>query len=265
MKFTGDLPFSIYSDFETTPGRKIYNFDEDSTLYPVSYAFVVAFHPSLIIDKIFVVRSFNHTFEQLNDVRYLSHEILPYFDPITARQLRDCVQAVHAKKERFSLSKMFSCKLKFIIDLLKRWLAEKYFRRYKELDFFTKQKFKRENPIDWNKINCAICGFRLQIVVLLNTSYSNESDVEDISDDCISEFVNEMNFDSFSNLFLEVENTEIKIMKWENRKNMKLNKLTTFVYCSIMDFPENKFEMNTVVTKCSICEHWFACKIHWHH
>ena len=68
MKFMGDLPFSIYFDFETTSEKKIYNFDKDSTLYPVSYAFVVPFHPNLNIEKKFVVRSFNHTFEQLNDV-----------------------------------------------------------------------------------------------------------------------------------------------------------------------------------------------------
>ena len=37
---------------------------------------------------------------------------------------------------------MFSYELKFVIDLLKKWLAGKYFRRYKELDFFSKLKFK---------------------------------------------------------------------------------------------------------------------------
>ena len=85
MKFMEDLLFSIYFDFEITSGKKIYSFDEDSTLYPVEYAFVVAFHPDLNIEKIFVVRSFNHTFEQSNDVGYLSDEILPYFYLITAR------------------------------------------------------------------------------------------------------------------------------------------------------------------------------------
>ena len=50
----------------------------------------------------------------------------------------------------------------------------------------------------------------LQIVALLNASYSNESDIEDTLDDCIAEFVNEMNFESFSDWFLEIENTEIK-------------------------------------------------------
>lgn len=71
MKFIGDLLFSIYFDLETATSKKVYNFDEDATSYPVSYDFVVAFHPSLnITTKISVVRSFNHIFEQLNDVSY---------------------------------------------------------------------------------------------------------------------------------------------------------------------------------------------------
>ena len=41
MKFKGDLPFFIYFDLETTTGKKVYDFDEDATLYPVSYAFVL--------------------------------------------------------------------------------------------------------------------------------------------------------------------------------------------------------------------------------
>ena len=48
---------------------------------PLSYPFVAAFHLSLNIDKIFVLRSFNHAFEQLNDVGYLSNEMLLYCDP----------------------------------------------------------------------------------------------------------------------------------------------------------------------------------------
>ena len=71
MKLMGDILFSIYFDFETTSGKKIYYFDDDSCLCLVSYAFVVAFHPKLSLEKIFVVRSFNHTSKQLNDVGYL--------------------------------------------------------------------------------------------------------------------------------------------------------------------------------------------------
>lgn len=88
----------------------------------------------------------------------------------------------------------------------------------------------------------------LQISVLFNTSYSNESDTEDISDNCIAEFVNKMNFESFSGLFLEIKNTKVKNIEWENRKDIKLIKLITFVYRSIMDFAEKEFEIKSVVT-----------------
>ena len=54
---------------------------------------------------------------------------------------------------------MFSCELKFVVNLLKKWLPEKCFGRYKELDLFSNQRFNRENPIDWNETNCVICGF----------------------------------------------------------------------------------------------------------
>lgn len=50
----------------------------------------------------------------------------------------------------------------------------------------------------------------LQIVALLNTDYSRESNIEDVSDDCVTEFVEEMNFDNFYDLYVEIENTQIK-------------------------------------------------------
>ena len=99
MKFMGDLLFSIYFDLETTTSKKVY-LDEGATLHPISYAFVTSFHLSLNIEKISVVRSFNHTFEQLNDVSYLKVEILSLVDPITTRQLKDCGSAVFTKKKK---------------------------------------------------------------------------------------------------------------------------------------------------------------------
>ena len=153
MKFLGGLPFSIYFDLETTAGKKVCNFDEDATLHPVSYAVVIAFHPSLNIEKILVVRSFNHIFQQLNDVSYLKDEMLPFIDRITTRQLRGCVLPCLQKTKIFP-ERSASCKLKFVINLL--WLAEKFFKRYKDLDMLTKQRFKRQNPINWESTNCVI-------------------------------------------------------------------------------------------------------------
>ena len=101
--------------------KNSYNFDDDARMYLVSYTFAVAFHPSLNLDGPSVVKSFNHTFEQLNSMNNLSDEMLPYFDPITILQLRDCAQAVHEKKKKKkkSISEIFSCDLKFVIDLPK--------------------------------------------------------------------------------------------------------------------------------------------------
>ena len=47
----------------------------------------------------------------------------------------------------------------------------------------------------------------------------------------------------------KIQVSKVKNARWENRKKFKLNKIITFVYSTIMDFPENKFEIKTVVTK----------------
>ena len=141
---------------------------------------------------------------------------------------------------------MFSCQLKFVIDLIKKWPAKKYFCRYKEHDLFSKQiqdgkpHWLQQNKLHnlwflpshrsfklskWKNNNFFILDFviekehsftrnifhydelkpsrnietlekygesvkkkMLRIVVLLHTSYSKESKVEDISDDCIIDF-----------------------------------------------------------------------------
>ena len=59
---------------------------------------------------------------------------MPFVDPITTKQLRDAYK-VFEKKEKYAVSEMFSCELKFVIDTFKKWLEEKYFSRHKELDF----------------------------------------------------------------------------------------------------------------------------------
>ena len=60
---------------------------------------------------------------------------MPFVDPITTKQLRDCAYKVFEKKEKYAVSEMFSCELKFVIDTFKKRLEEKYFSRHKELDF----------------------------------------------------------------------------------------------------------------------------------
>ena len=77
----------------------------------------------------------------------------------------------------------------------------------------------------------------LRIVPLLQMSYSSGSNIEDISDDCIAEFVEDQNFKRFSELFPKIENTEVKNRGSENRRDVKLAKFIAFVCFQVMDFP----------------------------
>ena len=54
--------------------------------------------------------------------------------------------------------------------------------------------------------------------MLLNDNYSKDTDVGNISDDYIAEFLDEYEFESFEDLYLDIGNTQVKNARWENRK-----------------------------------------------
>ena len=68
-------------------------------------------------------------------------------------------------------------------------------------------------------------------------------------DDCIVESLEETSFTDFSEVFLEISNTKIKNIGWDNRKDQKILQIISFVYNQIMDFPQNKFEIKTTISK----------------
>ena len=55
FKFLGQVPFTVYFDFETTTGNAIFL---DPKMFVVSYCQIYSFHPSLKLDKIVIFRSF---------------------------------------------------------------------------------------------------------------------------------------------------------------------------------------------------------------
>ena len=66
----------------------------------------------MIIDRIFVERSFSPT-----NISYLPNESLHYFDPVTGRQLKKKKKNLYEKKEKYSVNEVFSCEIKFVIDI----------------------------------------------------------------------------------------------------------------------------------------------------
>ena len=82
---------------------------------------------------------------------------------------------------------------------------------------------------------------------MLNSSYSSESDIENITNDCVAEFFEETNFNDFAEIFLEISNKKIKNMRWDKKKDQNILQIISFFY--ILYFPLNKFEIKTVITK----------------
>ena len=63
----GDLPFSVYYDFETTTGGVVFF---DQKMYVVSYCIIVPFHPDLKIPRLIISRSYD---QNQNGLTSLSH------------------------------------------------------------------------------------------------------------------------------------------------------------------------------------------------
>ena len=74
LKYVGDLPFSVYADFETSAPNCDFTYPENSIMFAVSYALVFAWHPKLNLPRQYIVRGFNHSVESLTDVSYLTEE-----------------------------------------------------------------------------------------------------------------------------------------------------------------------------------------------
>ena len=88
FKKKGDITFTMYFDFETSTGTTSQNHLEDVEMDQIFYSLIFAFHLKLQLDGKVIIRSFNHSLEKVNDVSYLTDEMLQNLDPIIARQLK---------------------------------------------------------------------------------------------------------------------------------------------------------------------------------
>ena len=64
----GDVPFSIYYDFETTTGSAIYT---NAKVHVVSYCMIVAFHAELKMPPLVIYRASDQSLPQLRSLHYL--------------------------------------------------------------------------------------------------------------------------------------------------------------------------------------------------
>ena len=122
----GDLPFSVYYDFETTTGSAIYT---DAKMYLVSYCMMVAFHVELKISPLVIYRASNQSLPELRSLDYLDqvkNNFLSYryHNKKTKQQFEDCAFSTFNKSKNTVLSEFFAIELKFVCDALKKWFSE---------------------------------------------------------------------------------------------------------------------------------------------
>ena len=144
--YLGDLPFTVYFDFETTTGGNSVFFDP--SMYVISYCQIYSFHPSLNLDKIVIFRSYQQTAEQIYDLSHFKNEHAAFFNKTTFYQLKDAASAVLAREKSTSLAELFSVELKFTVDTLKDWFSRIIKPKFFEIDSAEKQKFRKDNPPD---------------------------------------------------------------------------------------------------------------------
>lgn len=146
-KKLGDVPFSIYYDFEITTGSVVFF---DVKMYVVSYCMVIAFHRDLNIPRICIFRSYDQIHDQLTSLSYFEALLCNFFadkehyDRTTLKQLEYAAFSVQNSERNTALAKIFSTELKFITDCLKFWFNKNH--KVIELTAEAKSEFKQKNP-----------------------------------------------------------------------------------------------------------------------
>ena len=119
----GDLPFSIYYDFETTIGSTVFF---DAKMYVISYCIVVAFHPDLNLPHMFIYRAYDQTKSELESMVHFSVVQKDFFNfpenynLKTLKQLQDAVLLICNRTRETALAEMFNIELKFTCDCLRK-------------------------------------------------------------------------------------------------------------------------------------------------
>ena len=99
----GDVPFTIYFNFETTSRTESEWLNpEEKKMFVMSYVMIVAFHPRFSFERILIQKSVSHTKEELTSVIYLMRE---QFDFKTPELIKQCmIKLFMFQKEQLKMS-----------------------------------------------------------------------------------------------------------------------------------------------------------------
>lgn len=151
----GDVPFSIYYDFETTTGSAVY---EDAHMHVVSYSMIVAFHLSFKMPLLVIYRACDQSLQELRSFNYLDQVengflTCCYHNRKTKQQFDDCAYSAFNKSRHTVFAELFAIELKFVCDALKKWFSLK--KKRVEVDEVEKFNFLMNNAPQ----SCCLCNF----------------------------------------------------------------------------------------------------------
>ena len=163
FKSKGNIPFTIYFDFETTaPTENVFD-PEQRKMFVVSYVIIVAFHAHLKLNRIIVNGSFAHDFEQLTSINYFSREQIRLTCQYLINMLKDYSTQVFKKKNKKNMGEMFSVEAAILKKTLLKWFNAKFKSNFTMLSPVVKMKYEMQNKIDIQNSECVICKFLLKL------------------------------------------------------------------------------------------------------
>ena len=107
-KNLGDVPFSVYYDFETTTGSVVFF---DAKMYVISYCIVIAFHPGLKFPRLIIYRSYDQSTEKSTSLSHFEAIEHNFFinkkncNMTTLKQLQDAAFSVENREKKYSTSR----------------------------------------------------------------------------------------------------------------------------------------------------------------
>ena len=253
FKSKGDVPFTIYFDFETTsPTDADWLNPEDKKMFVVSYIIVVAFHPYFNYEKILVQRSVSQPKKELISINYLSREQFAFKTPEIIKQLYDQAILVSKRTCKNALGVMFGIELSFIKRTLLNWFNKKVSAPYKKLDQTQITKYEQENPISWGKKpKCVICKMPLNSVFSSVKKPDSEMYYADyivryeykflkntLTKEQLESSKDLKTLESYYTAFESFIHHSIEIYRLLNNFNLRLKDIST----EVKEFLENKFD-----------------------
>ena len=160
----GNLPFSVYFDFErTSPTDEEWLNPEDRKMFVVSCVMIITFHPTLDLDRILIQRIYCHTQKELTSIYHLTREQLQFKPTELIKQLYDIAVQVSKRIGKNALAQMFCVDIAFVKKTLLGWFNKKFTSQFKELNSREKMIYKQQNPLDFHNNKCVICKMPIRI------------------------------------------------------------------------------------------------------